>query len=399
MRYRYRAINREGKLVSGKLRARHPEALRMRLQQQGLEILEFHALRNWPLWPRPRLPRHELINFCFHLEQLCRAGVPLHDALRDLCETLAHAEFQEIIGELLANMEAGQSFSAALAQYPEVFSPTFTSLIHAGEISGQLPEMLGKLCASLKADDEFAAHTQKLLIYPALVSLVILSAAGFLMHSLVPQLKSFVQQSGHTWPWHSRLLFATADLIKEQGIVILMVLAGLVGSLAIAHARSLHLRALADRLKLRLPLVGKVLLKILVARLASSFALLYAAGVPVLDALRTSRDIVGNQHLASSLQDIEARVAQGSNLANAFASSGLFPALVIRMLRIGENTGELDRALQNLDYFYQRDVREAMAKVQALIEPAMSICLGLLLGWIMLALIGPLYDIVGGIKA
>lgn len=398
MDFRYRAINLQGEIQRGSLTAAHPEELAMRLQGRGLELLTYKTGKAWWHTASRRIPRRELIHFCFHLEQLCRVGVPLHEALRDLRDSLEDKAFRELVNELLEELEAGQSFSGALCKHPEAFSAQFTSLIRAGELSGQLPEILAKLCHALKTDDEFLAHTYKLMIYPALVALVILAATAFLMHSLVPQLKTFIQHTGQSWPLHTRMLFAVADLLKQYGLMLVLATTSMLSLLRLAHARNPSLQQAFDRLQLRLPLIGAVLQKIMLARLAGTFALLYAAGIPVLEALRISRSVIGNRHLESALHGIEQAVAAGSNLTTAFDATKLFPRLVIRMLRVGESTGELDLALQNVDYFYQRDVRESMSRIQALIEPAMTICLGGLLGWIMLAVIGPIYDILGKVQ-
>ncbi len=153
-----------------------------------------------------------------------------------------------------------------------------------------------------------------------------------------------------------------------------------------------------DRYKLSLPLVGPILRKIILSRFASSFAMMYSSGITVLDAIRSCEEIVGNKPLEHALRSAGQQIAEGKNLTASFQDLGVFPPLVIRMLRIGENTGALDTALLNVSYFYNREVKEQIGRVQAMIEPALTLVLGALLGWVMLSVLGPVYDTISKMK-
>jgi type IV pilus assembly protein PilC len=153
-----------------------------------------------------------------------------------------------------------------------------------------------------------------------------------------------------------------------------------------------------DRYKISAPLIGPILRKIILSRFASSFAMMYSSGITVLDAIRSCEEIMGNKPMEQALRSAGQQIAEGKNLTAAFQDLGLFPPLVIRMLRIGENTGALDTALLNVSYFYNREVRESIGKVQAMIEPALTLLLGALLGWVMLSVLGPVYDSISKMK-
>ena len=153
-----------------------------------------------------------------------------------------------------------------------------------------------------------------------------------------------------------------------------------------------------DAMKLGAPVVGPILKKIILSRFANTFAMLYAAGIPILESIRTTQDIVGNRVVRKALRRVEQSIREGQNVASAFHDAGLFPPLVVRMLRVGENTGGLDKALLNVSYFYNRDVKESVEKAQTLIEPMLTVFMGTLLGWIMLSVIGPIYDVISKIK-
>ena len=153
-----------------------------------------------------------------------------------------------------------------------------------------------------------------------------------------------------------------------------------------------------DGMKLALPIFGPILKKIILSRFANTFAMLYAAGIPILESIRTTQDIVGNRVVRKALVRVEQSIREGQNVAGAFHDAGLFPPLVVRMLRVGENTGGLDKSLRNVSYFYNRDVKESVEKAQTLIEPMLTLFMGALLGWIMLSVIGPVYDVISKIK-
>lgn len=398
MLYDYSAVDAEGRRIGGRMEAMNPVDLEMRLKHMGLDLVRGKPIRHRPLLGGSGVPRRELINFCFQLQQLIRAGVPLLDALTDLRDSLEHPRLKEVTANLVENIEGGQTLSQAMAAHPGLFNRVFLSLIRAGEASGDLDRVLDNLTASLKWEDELIAHTQKLLLYPAFVSTIVLGATTFLMVYMVPQLKLFVGNMGQALPAHTRALFLISDLLLDYWYVPLL-LPGLITALLIylLHNNPLARRHF-DALKLRLPLVGGILKKIILSRFAGTFAMLYAAGIPVLESLRTTRDVVGNRVIRRALEQTEQAIREGRNMAAAFQDTGLFPPLVVRMVRIGESTGALDTALLNVSYFYNRDVQESVSRAQALIEPLLTLILGTLLGWIMLSVIGPIYDVISQLK-
>jgi type IV pilus assembly protein PilC len=303
-----------------------------------------------------------------------------------------------VIAVLIENIEGGQTLSQAMSIHSDVFSQVFVNLIRAGEASGQLPEVLVSLTESLKWEDELASHTKKLLMYPAFVATVVLAATFFLMIYMVPQLKLFVKNMGQVLPLQTQILFFVSDLLVNFWYLFL--LAPVVAFAAVQFLiRTDPLAQLRfDGIKLRFPVVGPILKKIILSRFANTFAMLYASGIPILESIRTTQDVVGNRVVRQALQRVEHSIREGRNVAAAFHDVGLFPPLIVRMLRVGENTGGLDKALLNVSYFYTRDVKESVGKAQAMIEPMLTLFMGALLGWIMLSVIGPIYDVISKIK-
>ena len=398
MIFDYKAISTEGRMVFGRIDAINLVDLEMRLKRMELDLVTGNPVQHRSLFGQNAVPRRDLINFCFHLEQLAAAGVPILEGLADLRDSIDHPRFREVIAGLIENIEGGQTLSQAMAEHPEVFSPVFVNLVRAGETTGQLSEVLGSLSESLKWEDELAAHTKKLLIYPAFVASIVLSATFFLMVYMVPQLKMFVKNMGQTLPLHTQLLFFISDLMVSYWYLFLTVPFLVVFAIVLLLRHNPLARVRMDSIKLRLPVIGPILKKIILSRFANTFAMLYASGIPILESIRTTQNIVGNRVIRRALQRVEQSIREGQNVAGAFHDVGLFPPLVVRMLRIGESTGGLDRSLRNVSYFYNRDVKESVGKAQAMIEPLLTLFMGALLGWIMLSVIGPIYDVISKIK-
>ena len=396
--YSYRAVAPDGRMVLGRIDALNTVDLEMRLRRMELDLITGELISNRSLFGSSGIPRREIIHFCFHLELLVRSGVPILEGLSDLRDSLEHPRFREVVASLIESIEGGQRLSQAMEGQPKVFNKVFVSLIRAGETSGRLPEVLKSLTESLKWEDELASQTKKLVMFPAFVGSIVIAATFFLMIYMVPQLKQFVKNMGQVLPLQTQVLFFVSDLLVSYWYVALLLPLMIVAGVKIALATNPLARIRFDAAKLRIPLVGDILRKIILSRFANTFALLYASGIPILDSIRTTQDVVGNLVVRHGLERVEQLIVEGQNVTAAFHSIGFFPPLVIRMLRVGESTGALDDALMNVSYFYNRDVKESVEKVQQLIEPMLTVVLGCLLGWIMLSVLGPVYDIISKIQ-
>ncbi len=397
--FTYKAIDAVGKSVFGRVDALSVFDLEQRLGRMGLDLVTgAPARRKGRVAGGGKVKRQDLINFCFHLEQLSGAGVQIVEGLTDLRDSIENLRFREVVSGLVEGIEGGQSLSQALGEYPEVFSRVFVSLVRTGEQTGRLPEVLKSLTEQLKWEDELSAQTKKLMIYPVFVGSVVLLVTLFLMIYLVPQMTGFIRNVGKEIPLQTQILIKVSSFfVSYWWIVLLAPIAAWFGLKAAARANP-AIEYTLDGYKISMPLLGPILRKIILSRFASSFAMMYASGITVLDAIRSSEDIVANKPLENALRTAGQQIAEGKNLTAAFADMGLFPPLVIRMLKVGENTGALDTALLNVSYFYNREVRDAIGKLQAIIEPALTLLLGVILGWVMLAVLGPVYDTISTMK-
>ncbi|MBU1565742.1 MAG: type II secretion system F family protein [Proteobacteria bacterium] len=397
--FEYKAVSGKGKVRTGNLDASNIADLEQRLSRMGLDLINCH-IRNpkKPMFGIRKVHRIDLINFCFHMEQLLDAGVPLLEGLADLRDSLEHPRFQEVIANLISEVEGGKALSAAMAEHPAVFDVLFVNLIIAGEVTGELAKVFASLNRTIKWQDELAATTKKLLMFPAFVGTVVFAVTFFLMIYLVPQLVEFIKGMGGNLPFHTRALIAVSNFTVDYWYLILFLPTCLFFGIKLLAATSTKVRYHLDGWKLRVWLIGPVLKKILLSRFANFFSMMYASGIPILHSLKIAEGIVGNLQIVEALQDVEESIQSGGGIAAAFENSGLFPPLVVRMLQVGETTGALDRALLNVSYFYDRDIQDAIAKAQAMIEPIMTVVLGSILGWVMLSVLGPIYDTISKIK-
>jgi type IV pilus assembly protein PilC len=398
--YLYRAMDATGKLLPGNMDAANVPDLELRLGRMELDLIDYTVTRERLLvLGRRAITRGDLITFCFQMEQMTGAGVPILEGLGDLRDSMdQHPRFREVVAALIESIEGGLQLSDALAGHPEVFDTSFTSLIHAGEQSGKVAEVFKNLSNSLKWQDELAARTRKILTYPAVVAVVVIGVTFFLMLYLVPQLTAFIKNMGNELPMHTRaLIFVSGLFIHYWYVILLLPLLAFTGGRAWVR-RSEAGRYAFDAFQLRIWFIGPVLRKIILARFATFFALMYASGITILECLRLSEGIVDNRVVASGLRRASQLISEGYSVTAAFQHTGIFPPLVIRMLKVGEATGALDRALHNVSYFYDREVKEMIERAQAMIEPAMTVTLGLLLGWIMLSVLGPIYDTISNIR-
>jgi len=397
--FTYKAVDTRGKAMLGQIDAVNIVDLEMRLKRMGLDLVRGGPARHGgSLLRSGSIKRPELINFCFHMEQLTGAGVPLVESLIDLRDSMENARFREVISGVLEGIQGGQRMSQALAQYQQIFNPVFTSLVRAGEDTGKLPEVLRSLVESLKWEDELAEHMKKLIMYPAFVGSIVLMVTFFLMIYLVPQMVGFIRNMGQQIPLQTRVLIEVSAFLVNYWWAVLAAPAILVVGVKLAARANPVVRYQLDRLKLSLPVAGEILRKIILSRFASVFALMYSSGITILDAIRSSEETAGNLVIQEGLKLAGERIGEGKNVTAAFQEVGLFPPLVVRMLRVGESTGALDKALLNVSYFYNREVRESISRIQVMIEPALTVLLGAILGWVMLSVLGPIYDVITKIK-
>ena len=394
---RYKAVDEGGRKRTGEMEAANSADLEARLARLGLDLVAFREAKARRAIRRGRVRRGDLVGFCFHMEQLTTAGVPVLEGLATLRDSAGNPRLREVLADMVVSVEGGATLSGAMREHPRVFEAVFVNLVEAGELSGRMGEILGSLAEHLKWQNEQMALMRRLLTYPAIAGTVVMLVVFFLMTHLVPQLVSFIEGMGQALPAHTRALILVSDVFVAYWY---LVLAGPVAAFlllrALCRASPATARAV-DAFKLRIWLVGPIMKRILLARFAGSFALLYASGITVLECIRICEGIAGNRAVEDATRRAGRKIAEGAGISAGFEATGLFSPLVLRMLRLGESTGGLDTALLNVSRYYNRGVTESMEQLQAMIGPAITVVLGAILFWVIFSVLGPIYDLIATI--
>jgi type IV pilus assembly protein PilC len=399
--FQYKAIDKTGQPARGGLDAVNEVDLELRLRRMGLDLItckQVDRQTSTTLAAGGAVTRQDLVNFCFDMEQMIRSGIPILDGLRDMRDSIDSPRFREVLTIMTEDMEAGNVLSQCMATHTDVFDRVFVSLIRAGEQSGQLPEIFKNLADSTRWQDELISQTRRLLMYPALTLVVVLAVMAALLIFLVPQIAQLFKSMGMELPVQTRALLAVSSFAKDFWLPILLLPVIAIITLMVTIRRSSKAAYLWDYTKLRLPVVGPIIQKIILSRFANIFGLMYRSGITVLDAIRISEEVVGNRVVADGLNRAVQQIAAGDGMTESFNNLGLFPPLVIRMLRVGEATGALDVALANVTYFYNRDVKDAVDKGMKMLGPALTLILGGMIAFVIWAVLGPVYDILGKLK-
>jgi type IV pilus assembly protein PilC len=400
MRYfQYRALDQSGSIVSGTLAASSNADLKTRLAHRRLSLLS--CRRHWraSFAANRKVTRSDLLAFTFHIQQLLAAGVPLLQALDDLRQASASPSLVTTIESLRESIDAGLCFSDACRQQPDVFDALYCSLVEIGETSGRLSELLGELADLLKWQDETAAGLRKAMIYPAFVAVVLFSVIVFVMTFLVPSLISFVTSTGSAIPWHTQLLIGTSDLIAASWVWLLLISVAVALATPLLLARFPILHTIKDRLLLRLPLLGAVLYRVKIARFSRCAALMYGAGIGLPEALKLGAGVVNCRVIGSDLLTARKRVFEGVSVTDALRDTGQFTPLVVSMVGVGEMTGALDNAFRQISYFYDREARDAIDRLEQALGPCLIVLVGVIMLWVVVSVVGPIYDLVFDLQA
>ena len=398
--YKFRTIDAAGKIRNETMVASNPMELEKRLGSMGFDLLSYKEQKKAVEYAfrSKTISRRELINFTFHLEQLVKSGVPLIDSLKDIRDSIDYSHFTDVLQTIIDDIEGGKTLSLAMAEHSAIFDNVYVTLVRVGEETGQLSIVLKDMAESIRWQDELVEQTKRIMIYPIIVTVIVLLVVTFLMMYLMPQLLPFIKNLGTEIPTHTRILMSVSDFFINYWYVIFSLPVMVFFGIKIAEKKFYSFRYYLDSLKLKLWLFGPLMTKIKIARFANYFAMMYSSGITVLDALKISEAMVDNLVLEDSINKARQSISDGVIISKAFEAVGVFPSMIVRMLKVGEDTGAMDEALLNVSYFYNREVKESIEKIEPAILPVLTVVLGFMMMWIMMAVLGPVYDAVAGVK-
>lgn len=393
--FAYRAVHASGRIQKGHMTAANENELAFYLRQIDLELIEAKkARRETPRRNGLKLKGGDLIGFCGQMEDLLRAGSPFDEALALVIETLEPGSaLAARLAAVAQAIRAGSSVSGAFAASALPYDPVFLALLEAGEQSGDLAATFARLTRQLRRQAQIKRELTRALRYPLFLLAVAFAVTSFMMGFVVPEIVSFLTSLGGELPLATRILLRLAGLFET--LWWLAPALALLGWLAVKAGRRLSpaFAERADGWKLALPSWGPVLRKLALARFAASLNILLKSGLSLPDSVRIAGATLGNLFLSARAREAADRLIEGRAFSQASAS--LFPPPVLQMIKVGEKSGAVPKALEEIARSYDRETQESVAAFLGALEPALTGLIGALLAWIVLAVLGPVYGSLG----
>ncbi len=330
-----------------------------------------------------------------HLATLLRAGMPLLPALSALVEQLRDAQdgpLAEVVEQVAGDVNSGQTLSGAFSRQPDVFSKLFVSMVAVGEASGTLEDILIRLAEILETRVRLAAKVKAAVAYPLMMIVVAVAVVVFLMSVVVPSITAIFLEMNRSLPWPTKVLISMSSFIGTYWMFLAALVCLFVLAIGAAY-KTPQGRLWMDRSKLRLPLFGRLFLKLEVARLARTLGTLLASGIPILSALEIAKQVVQNNHMADALGSVKHWVSRGDAIAPALKKTGLFPPIVYHIIATGQASGNLEDGLIDVANMYDDEVELATKTLTSLLEPLILLCMGAVVGFIVLAILLPIFDV------
>jgi type IV pilus assembly protein PilC len=383
---------------SGTSEADDAEVLRRRLQEQGFTVTDIQMTAKGKKkaagsgWGRVKLA--DLSIFCRQFSTMIDAGVSLVRALDVLGEQTQNPKLRRMILDIQQEVESGQTLSKAMSKYPKTFTSLFVGLVKAGEVGGVLEESLQRLSHFLEKDMELRRKVKAALTYPSIVVVVAVLIVVGLCTFIVPKFVELFRDLGvKELPWMTQILVDFSDFLKTRwwqgliGIIVIYMALKYFGTTRVG-------RRVIDRVKLKVPVFGKLHHKIALARFSRTLGTLLVSGVPILQALETVAGTVGNGIIADAVMQARARIREGDRINDPLEKSKMFPPMVVHMISIGEESGALDSMLAKIAEFYEQEVEASLQSLTAAIEPVLIVFLGVCVGFIVIAMFMPLVSVI-----
>jgi general secretion pathway protein F len=400
--YVYTGLTMQGRTVTGVIDADNPKSARLSLRRTGIFPTVINEERATPsrspalakggLGLFERVPARELALLTRQLATLNKAGLPLVECLGTLIDQVERATLKRVLSHVRQQVREGRSLADALQAHPRVFSSIYVNMVRAGEESGTLETVLARLADYSEAQARLLRTVQSALTYPLLMVAVASAILIFLLAYVVPQVTRIFSETGQTLPLVTRMLIGLSSFLADYWWVFLVVCAG--GVLGCARLlRTPQGREWYDRFLLRLPWIGRLLQRLSVARMARTLGTLLASGVPLLSALDIVTHLVQNTLLRRALEEARAGVQEGESLAAPLKRSGLFPALLIQMIAVGERSGELEGLLAHAAEAYDEEVATSLSRLTSLLEPLTILVMGGVVLFIVLAILLPIFEL------
>jgi len=400
--FKYLARNLQGSTARGQFEAKDRSAAIELLRKEQLLILsleevqtQFFLLKYLPFLRKIKM--EDLVVFSRQLATVVEAGVPLVNALDIIADQMEKPDLRSRIGKIRDDVEAGSSFSEAISKDREFFSAFFINMVKAGESSGTLDEILNRLADYIEKTNKLQKKVKSALIYPAVVTGMAVAVTVILMVKVIPIFKTIYSGFGAKLPDATQALLDASDFLKGNFILISIGVMSVVG-LLIWFINTPKGRLFFDAFQLRMPIFGIILRKVAISKFTRTFSTLVRSGVPIMTALEIVGKTSGNVIIENAVEGVKKNVREGENISGPLGKTKIFPPLVVRMIHIGEKTGELEKMLTKISDFYDSEVDAAVSGLSSLIEPLIIAFLGIVVGGIVICMFLPILQISSIVK-
>jgi type IV pilus assembly protein PilC len=399
--FRYVAYDAAGRRLSRAVNAHSDEQVKRMLWDQGLHIVDISAQLRIPpleeLFPSfVRVRRPEVILFTRQLATFVRVGMPIVEGMVVLRDQSSSALMRRALGEMIIDLGAGSAVSSAMAKFPRIFSALYVDMIRSAEVSGNLDDVLKQLASYMARDESAVRKVRSAMVYPAIVMTLALVVMSILIGFVLPAFAQLFSEFQAQMPLPTRILLAIATFCRDH-LLEIFVGTSAIGVSTFIYARTSSGKSAFDRTILRLPLLGVVMRYAVIERYLRTLATLARAGVPITKMLDTAITSVGNVEYRSGLASVREDMLSGEGFAGPLDRTGLFPRMVIQMVKVGEETGSLDANLESAAEHYAEEVDYRLKRMIAIIEPALVIGVGIMVGFIAVSVIAPMYALVHAI--
>ncbi|MFH1714308.1 MAG: type II secretion system F family protein [Candidatus Nealsonbacteria bacterium] len=398
MKFNYQGRTKDGESRIGQVEASSKEAALNVLQKHDLYVT-FLGEDKAPVYAKriklfEGVSRKDVVLFSRQLSIMFRAKVSLIEALRVLATQMKNADFKEKIFEISEEIEAGTSFSKALAKHSKTFSPFYISMIKSGELSGKLSEVLNFLAEHLEREYHLTAKAKGAMVYPALVILVVIAVITLMVYFVIPNLTQVLESSGQALPLSTMFVIKSSEFLKSWGWLLILANILLIAFI-FRYRTTAGGKKVSDKLLLKIPFLNTLLKTIYTARFAENLSTLISGGLPIAQALETTSEVMGNTAYKEIVLKTKEGVTRGESVSSVLANfPDLFSPIFVQMVLVGEKTGELDDVLKNITEFYQKEIDATLDSLLSILEPVMIVFLGVMVAGIMFSILTPLYQML-----
>lgn len=398
--FTYRVARPDGSTLNGQVEGEDESLVRAKLESQGFLVFKLHrrgagsAAASGRSWSWGTLPLGEFLVFNQELLALVKSGLPVLRVWDLLIERAAHTGFRQVLRNVREDIRGGSSASDALAKHPAYFADLYVATVKAGEQSGNLSEVLQRYIAYLKLMMGLRQKMMKALSYPMFLILIGVGVIGFLLTYVMPTFVSVYGESSKSLPWVTQALLDVVKHAESRLLPVALLMVGLVLG-GRAYYATPSGRLAVDRLLLKLPLFGPIVVKHNTVQLTRTLGTILAGGIPLVDALQNARGAVSNRWVSQGMAGAVNEIREGVTLASALDRPRVLPKLAIEMLSVGEETGSLDVMLKDVAEFYEADLDTRLTQLTTWIEPALLLVMGVLVGGIVIVMYLPVFQMAG----